>query len=1276
MMKSSLITRLFAILCMIIIGGANSWADENIIFSYTVPTTESVTTDTYTTAGGTVSYSKEATTDANGYKLDNDTKYIKITLTNNTLTEGDIINVIAYSNSNNGGIIASNTNNKTNTLTIGTLSKKSEKLSYTVTSTDILSGKNDIYLFRNGVSTWVQSITILRQTNTPTPIDPIEEGTVYQWNTIGKTTDGTNCYAVDDTKIVFGSNYSAKEGKYLTIAPTSGGFKAGDVITIKGYCDSKNASGIEIHSTPSDESIFKTNTLNKSTEGGSEYTFTITEDCDALYFGRFGGGNVYITALTVVRPTSTDKTKLTASFETKSSVIVNTTTSISLPSLTVKAGETTLSSDQYSAEYKSNAESVATINGNTITIKGTGTVTITATITPTDNETYEGCTATYQITVKEPTPLNISVQDVVINVTDKDIEQPIIKVYGDNDKLLIKDTDYTLTFTVEDGSNVSVDENGVFKVSGSEYNWTKGTSTITVTATPISSLGETYTKGTLSFTYDVTEGKITPKFLSNWKNTTINLHCDNDNREFTVPLIFDGEDVSDYFDYTYTIDGEAGTLKTENGKTTHTLIYAPKTTGEYTVVVSAEPKNVDDDDYHDVYNNPENITFTFKVSNDFKRITIKLDPEKINMYTGTTEGAPDVTVTYQDSNDGDIVPETKYTATWITNNPGVVRIDAETGRLEGISEGDARGRCLVKGDYIESTTLFFDIKVDDPAVYRVNTSEEYGNQRIMWNEDRTLSVTLGGWMFPKDGTPLSDITSDKMSKDKAWLNIANQAKWKLTGYTYYVNGDKSTNARQENGANALPESTTIYDKTFQEAGTIKDPMFNVPCSGSYLVFNPNTIGTVKVNIFQNGVFDKDGDDYQYRPQRRVFVMDEAGNFVSSTAQLGNANGKPTGGVKDWATYKWDLKNNQSPTKELLKEHFPNISNNFDMTNDNFKNNVYINELKKEVAPNKAAENHPDDESAKGWSVLADSPVTYTFKVKPGKTYYLYCYGSKISLYGFSFEKEETAPTVDNIEYKEEQTNTITETKEGHVATVSIDRSFKKGVWTTCVLPFSLNKPQVDAIFGTTYSVSDDGSGTVETHKDGTQILYFDHVEGSKAYFVRHAYNTIVAGKPFLIKPTKDVESINTGSVKDHPYVTIESTTPADWCESNGYVWKSSYSNDMTVQKGDCFISNSNGTFKNFVGEPGTLKGFRGYLKASNPTAAKKLQIATFSNTGEDNDGTTGIEDLIIDEDGEICSHPVNGRVYNINGQLVSEDASNFKSLPSGVYIINGKKYIK
>lgn len=367
-------------------------------------------------------------------------------------------------------------------------------------------------------------------------------------------------------------------------------------------------------------------------------------------------------------------------------------------------------------------------------------------------------------------------------------------------------------------------------------------------------------------------------------------------------------------------------------------------------------------------------------------------------------------------------------------------------------------------------------------------------------------------------------------------------------------------------------------------------------------------------------------------------------------------------------YKWDLNGGKAPTEAEVASHFDGLES-FVMTKDGFKNNVYPSALSDDIMPNnKAIKNHPNDKSAQGWCVLADSPVTYTFNVKAGKTYYLYNFGSKIGFYGFSFDEDETK-TVDQVEYDADNVNTnnkVEKTAEGHVAQVKIARKMVANRWTTCVLPFSLNRDQVDAIFGPAYCAE---------HPQGTQILYFDRIEGNKAYFVRHAYNTIVAGKPFLIKPTKDVESINTADVTHYPYVTIENETPADWCESKGYVWTSSY-NTMNIVKNDYFIGASDGNFKAYAAASGTVKGFRGFLKAKLPTGAKPVMLSiSTSSVTDGNDGeTTGIEDLIITTDGELM--PANSRVYNINGQLVSEDASSFQSLPSGIYIINGKKYIK
>lgn len=361
----------------------------------------------------------------------------------------------------------------------------------------------------------------------------------------------------------------------------------------------------------------------------------------------------------------------------------------------------------------------------------------------------------------------------------------------------------------------------------------------------------------------------------------------------------------------------------------------------------------------------------------------------------------------------------------------------------------------------------------------------------------------------------------------------------------------------------------------------------------------------------------------------------------------------------------------SPTVEDVKNHFRGMTS-FDMSATGFQNNVYESNIDntdtwgKYATPNNGANDNV--KGSHGWSVLVDAAVTYTFDVKAGKTYYIYNYGSKLGFYGFSFDEAKGQP-VTNYEFNDGETNTIVPTKAGELTTAKVNRAMKAGVWTTCVLPFSLNKQQVDAIFGKTYD---------RDNTNGTQILYFDRVEGTKAIFVRHAYNNIVAGKPFLIKPAQDVASINTAEVTAYPYVTIENTQPAEWCKGNGYVWMSSYSNDLEVKAGDCFISNNDGSFKNFVGTSGTLKGFRGYLKhigTNGVSEAKKLTVGMGSNVTSDE--TSAIDGILID--GDIPADSVtaaDGKVYNLNGQVVATSYRQFQALPGGVYVVNGKKVVK
>lgn len=905
-------------------------------------------------------------------------------------------------------------------------------------------------------------------------------------------------------------------------------------------------------------------------------------------------------------------------------------------------------------------------------------------------------TITRKTTTQTTSQLVIAVEDVEMNVTDEETKQPEVKVYGTADKLLALGSDYTLSFST-DNNNVTVNDKGVFTAAGSKSNYTEGVTNVTVTATPSAALAGKYTKATSTFTFTVRKGKMKPVFMSAFNGATIKV-AKGTRKTIEVPLNYGGEDVSGYFDVTYSCDALSKLTSSNN-----TMTYTFSKAGTYTITVSATPKIInkgtdDEFNYADEYDAPDKVTFTVDVKDSYTVPTVILDPYNMTIYVGKVVEAPAVSVT-----DAQGTAIDNYTMEWTSFAPDVCKVDATTGKIEGVSAGDkVKIRLKVSGESFEDVFAYVLVFVDDPAKYRVkapNLGVEYSPTKPLFNGDKTLAVTLGGWIFTdrtKD-VPVSTEGLTYGTKNK-WADDSSKATWVIKGFDYYLPGLTCQNARQEDGACPLPSETQWYNGKLQpvKGGTV-DPMFYVPCSGAYLTVEPKTNGKVSVSVFQNGVFDKSDGVYAYRPQRRVFVLDEAGNVVASEATIsatggkltvadkkatgdlkdpykitnypcnitGLANGTMTDGGKSGAT------KYPSPTVDDVKKHFRGMTS-FVMTEAGFQNNVYESNIdNKATWGDNATPNKGADDTVKGshgWSVLVDAAVTYTFDVKAGKTYYIYNYGSKLGFYGFSFD-EAKGQTVKNYNFDEATTNTIELTKVGELATAKVNRKMTAGVWTTCVLPFSLNKQQVDAIFGKTYD---------RETPDGTQILYFDRVEGTKAIFVRHAYNNIVAGKPFLIKPAKEVTSINTAEVTAYPYVTIENAKPAEWCSGNGYVWMSSYSNDLEVKAGDCFISNNDGSFKNFVGTPGTLKGFRGYLKhigTNGVSEAKKLTVGMGSNVTSDE--TSAIDGILIDGDMPADSvTAADGKVYNLNGQVVATSYRQFQALPDGVYVVNGKKVVK
>ena len=625
-------------------------------------------------------------------------------------------------------------------------------------------------------------------------------------------------------------------------------------------------------------------------------------------------------------------------------------------------------------------------------------------------------TITRKTTTPTTSQLVIAVEDVEMNVTDEETLQPEVRVYGIGGKLLTLGTDYKLSFST-DNNNVTINENGVFTAAGSKSNYTEGVTHVTVKATPSAELAGQYTEATETFTFTVRKGKMKPVFMPAYKGATIKV-ATGTKKTIEVPLNYGGEDVSGYFDVKYSCSNLSG-LKNSNNTMTCTF----STAGKYTITVSATPKIInqgtdDEFNYADEYDAPDNVTFTVDVSGSYTVPTVTLNPSTDKtIYVGDVVDAPAVSVT---DAQGTAIDKSKYTMEWTSFAPDVCKVDATTGKIEGVSAGDKlKIQLKVSGDSFEDVFKYVLVSVDDPAKYRVKapgSGVTYSPMTPFFNQNKTLAVTLGGWSFTD--RPKAPVSSEGLTygdKNK-WADDSSKATWVIKGFDYYLPGLTCQNARQEDGACPLPSETQWYDGKLQKAkgGTV-DPMFYVPCSGAYLTVEPKTNGKVSVSVFQNGVFDKSGGVYAYRPQRRVFVLDEAGKVVASEATISATGGKltvadknATGDLKDPykitnypcnitglatgpATTGGGKDSNPSPKVEEVMKHFRGMTS-FVMTEAGFQNNVYESNIDNKVTwGDNATPNNGADDNVKGshgWSVLVDAAVTYTFDVKAGKTYYI------------------------------------------------------------------------------------------------------------------------------------------------------------------------------------------------------------------------------------------------------------------------------------------------
>ena len=80
------------------------------------------------------------------------------------------------------------------------------------------------------------------------------------------------------------------------------------------------------------------------------------------------------------------------------------------------------------------------------------------------------------------------------------------------------------------------------------------------------------------------------------------------------------------------------------------------------------------------------------------------------------------------------------------------------------------------------------------------------------------------------------------------------------------------------------------------------------------------------------------------------------------------------------------------------------------------------------------------------------------------------------------------------------------------------------------------------------------------------------------------------------------------------------------------------------------------------------KGFRGWLQSANGQASKGIEYEINGVVDQVNGDATAIEGIEAEQ-----QH--NANIYNLNGQLVRQGATSTEGLPSGLYIVGGKKVV-
>ncbi|MBR0117643.1 MAG: hypothetical protein IJM04_10230 [Prevotella sp.] len=229
---------------------------------------------------------------------------------------------------------------------------------------------------------------------------------------------------------------------------------------------------------------------------------------------------------------------------------------------------------------------------------------------------------------------------------------------------------------------------------------------------------------------------------------------------------------------------------------------------------------------------------------------------------------------------------------------------------------------------------------------------------------------------------------------------------------------------------------------------------------------------------------------------------------------------------------------------------------------------------------------------------------------------------------------------------------------GEKGDITMARTINAGEWSTIVLPFNLMSANATKAFGDDVQFAKFTGFEVDYGDDEENVTPLAITVQFSSYTIPPRGN-LAGGTPVLIKTGKNISEIKLDGVTLVSTVTNVETADADYGFPGKFIGTFV---KTTVPEDGLFLSGNK--FWYSTGKT-NIKAFRGWFELG-AVLNKESDFGANLNFVIDGDPTSidGIPGNMIRK----------GDVYTIQGQYVGHDVD-MKRLPSGIYIINGKKMV-